>query len=78
MTPRLVVLGNRRDRCYDSQTSVAMDGSIRVMRATAGSKLSGLTATAMIGLAALELVYLVGDAELAGLLGRGNGRCWGC
>ena len=48
------------------------------MRAAAGSKLSGLTATAMIGLAALELVYLVGDAELAGLLGRGNGRCWGC
>ena len=41
------------------------------MRATAGSKLSGLTATAMIGLAALELVYLIGDAELAGLLGRG-------
>jgi hypothetical protein len=36
-----------------------------------GSRISGLTAPAMIGLATLELAYLVGDIEFAGLLGRG-------
>lgn len=41
------------------------------MLRAAGSKLSSLTAAAMIGLAALELVYLIGGVEIAGLLGRG-------
>ena len=36
-----------------------------------GAWISGLTAPAMIGLAALELVYLIGDIEFAGFLGRG-------
>ncbi len=37
----------------------------------AGTRLSRLTAPAMVGLAALELVYMVGEVEAAGLLGRG-------
>jgi hypothetical protein len=37
----------------------------------AGPKLTGLTAVTMIGLAGLELAYLVGGIEVAGLLGRG-------
>jgi len=45
------------------------------MNRGAGAKLSGLTtpmiASAMIGLAALELAYLIGHVEFAGLLGRG-------
>ncbi|MFQ5566214.1 MAG: hypothetical protein ACE5EU_07620 [Paracoccaceae bacterium] len=41
------------------------------MKRGAGAKLVGLTAAAMSGLAALELVYLIGDVEIAGLLGRG-------
>lgn len=36
-----------------------------------GSKLTELTAVTMIGLAGLELAYLVGGVEVAGLLGRG-------
>ncbi len=65
------MLGNGRHGCYDSQLNAATDGSIPGMNRGAGAKLSGLTAAAMLGLAALELVYLVGQVELAGTLGRG-------
>jgi len=71
MAPSPVTLGKGWDHCYDSQLNAATDGSIPGMLRTAVTKLSGLTAAAMIGLAALELAYLIGHVELAGLLGRG-------
>jgi hypothetical protein len=52
------------------QLNVVADGSIPGML-QAGSKLTGLTAVTMIGLAGLELAYRVGGIEVAGLLGRG-------
>jgi hypothetical protein len=66
-----VALGLGADDRYDSQLNAAADRSIPGMLRATGANQTILTAVAMIGLAGLELAYLIGGVEVAGLLGRG-------
>jgi hypothetical protein len=70
MAPRFAALGMVRLRCYWWQVATASNGSGGKMGAALQARLLPLTAAAMASLALLELIYLVGDVEAAGALGR--------